>query len=201
MFPFPKETAMDILLALCIGIGLSAACGFRVFVPLLVMSIAAHSGHLTLAQNMQWIGSTPAMIAFGSATALEIGAYYIPWLDNLLDSIATPAAIVAGSIATASVVTGMDPMLQWSVAIIGGGTVAGGVQVLTVVGRGVSSVTTAGFANPLFSTSEAGAATGFSILAIALPIVAAIVVLLLLLLGAKILIGLRRRRRARKSPR
>ena len=186
---------MEIVLALCIGIGLSAACGFRVFVPLLVMSIASHSGHLTLAQNMDWIGSTPALVAFSFATALEIGAYYIPWLDNLLDSIATPAAIVAGSVATASVVTGMDPMLQWSLGIIGGGTVAAGVQGLTVVGRGVSSITTAGFGNPLFSTSETGAATGFAVLAIALPVAAAIAVLLLLALGLKLVIGWRRRRK------
>ncbi len=190
---------MEIVLALCIGIGLSAACGFRVFVPLLVISIAAHAGHLSLAQNMQWIGSTPALIAFGSATALEIGAYYIPWLDNLLDSIATPAAIVAGSVATASVVTGMDPMLQWSVAIIGGGSVAGGVQALTVVGRGVSSFATGGFGNPEFSTSEAVAAAGVSVLAIVLPVVAATVVVLLLLWGAKLLLGLRRRRQSALS--
>src|SRR5215469_6263095 len=98
---------MELLLSLCVGIGLSAACGFRVFVPLLIMSIAAKTGHLTLVPSFQWIGSDIALWTFAIATVLEIGAYYIPWLDNLLDVIATPAAITAGTIVTASMVGGM----------------------------------------------------------------------------------------------
>src|ERR1043165_470437 len=100
---------MDTALSICVGVGLSAACGFRVFVPLLIMSIASISGHLHLAQGFAWIGSYPALIAFGVATVLEIAGYYIPWLDHLLDTMATPAAIVAGTIVTASFVTGMSP--------------------------------------------------------------------------------------------
>src|SRR6266404_582426 len=96
---------METLLSICVGIGLSAACGFRVFVPLLVMSIAALSGHLTLAHGFEWIGSYPALVAFAVATCLEIAGYYIPWVDNLLDTIATPAAIIAGTIITAAMVT------------------------------------------------------------------------------------------------
>src|ERR1051326_1467822 len=140
---------MEILLSVCIGIGLSAACGFRVFVPLLVMSIAAMSGHLTLAKGFDWIGSYPALIAFSIATFLEIGAYYIPWLDHFLDVLATPAAIIAGSIITASVVSGMSPFLKWSLAIIAGGGVAGTVQAATVLARGVSFAGTGGLGNPL----------------------------------------------------
>jgi len=83
------------MLSLAIGIGLSAACGFRVFVPFLVMSIAAQAGYLQLANGWEWIGSTPAIIAFAVAAILEIVAYYVPWLDNLLDTVATPAAVVA----------------------------------------------------------------------------------------------------------
>src|SRR5919106_151727 len=101
--------SMDLLLSLGIGLGLSAACGFRVFVPLLVMSIAANSGHLSLAPGFQWIASNEALVAFLIATCLEVGAYYIPWVDNLLDTIATPAAIVAGTIITASMVTNVSP--------------------------------------------------------------------------------------------
>src|SRR5207237_3050664 len=102
----------EFILSLCIGVGLSAACGFRVFVPLLIMSIAAHAGHLTLAPAFQWIGSPAALLAFSAATILVIGAYYIPWLDHLLDVLATPAAVVAGSIITASIITGMSPFLR-----------------------------------------------------------------------------------------
>src|SRR5438876_9605685 len=140
---------MDTALSICVGIGLSAACGFRVFVPLLIMSIASLSGHLTLASQFQWIGTYPALIAFGVATALEIGGYYIPWLDHLLDTMATPAAIVAGTVVTAAIVTNTSPMLKWTLAIIAGGGAAGLVQGTTVLARGVSTATTGGLGNPL----------------------------------------------------
>ena len=92
----------ETLLGVIIGLGLSAACGFRVFVPLLVMSIASLSGHLTLSSGFEWIGTYPALLAFAVATVLEIAAYYIPWVDNFLDIIGAPAAIIAGMIAMAS---------------------------------------------------------------------------------------------------
>src|SRR5882724_7873827 len=142
---------METLLSICVGIGLSAACGFRVFVPLLVMSIAALSGHLTLADGFEWIGSYPALIAFSVATCLEIAGYYIPWVDHLLDTIATPAAIVAGTLITASMVTDMSPFLRWTLAAIAGGGAAGVVQGTTVLTRGASTLTTAGLANPMFA--------------------------------------------------
>src|SRR6185295_11734534 len=117
---------METLLSVLIGLGLSAACGFRVFVPLLVASLAARSGHLHLWQGLDWIGSTPALIAFAVATGLEIAGYYIPWVDHLLDAVATPTAIVSGVVLTASALApGMDPFLRWTVALIaGGGTAA-----------------------------------------------------------------------------
>src|SRR5687768_14594844 len=111
---------MDLLLSLGIGLGLSAACGFRIFVPLLVMSIAANAGELQLASSFSWIRSTEALVALSVATALEVGAYYIPWLDNFLDTVTTPAAVVAGSIVTASMITDMSPLLKWGLAIIAG---------------------------------------------------------------------------------
>src|SRR5580765_6236286 len=98
---------MDTLTSIFLGIGLSAACGFRVFVPMLVMSVASLSGHLTLAPGFQWIATYPALITFSVATAVEIAGYYIPWLDHLLDTMATPAAVIAGTIITASMVSGM----------------------------------------------------------------------------------------------
>src|SRR5215468_1906577 len=129
---------MDTILGICIGIGLSAACGFRVFVPLLVMNIAALSGHLALAPGFEWIGSYPALIAFSVATCLEIAGYYIPWVDHLLDTIATPAAVVAGTLVTASLVTDVSPLVRWSLALIAGGGIAGMVQGTTVLARGAS---------------------------------------------------------------
>lgn len=87
---------METILGLCIGVGLSAACGFRVFVPLLVMSIATLLGWHEPAKGFEWLAIPSVCAALGFATICEIAAYYVPWVDNLLDTIATPAAVVAG---------------------------------------------------------------------------------------------------------
>src|SRR5207247_11030604 len=123
-----KFHCMRPLLSFLVGIGLSAACGFRVFVPLLVVSIASYTGHLHLSSGFEWMGSTAALIAFAPATALEIAGYYVPWVDNLLDTIASPAAVIAGTLITASLVAGMRPLLKWALAVIAGGGVAGLVR-------------------------------------------------------------------------
>jgi len=175
----------DILLSIAIGIGLAAACGFRVFVPLLIMSVASHTGHLSLAGGFEWIASTPALIAFACATTLEIGAYYIPWIDNLLDTVSTPAAVIAGILVTASQVADMDPLFAWSVAIIAGGGAAGLVQGLTAVTRGISSMTTGGLANPILSTVEAGASVLTTVLVILIPAVTVFAILVLLFFAAR----------------
>ena len=112
---------MDILLALILGVGLSAAAGFRVFVPLLGMSIAAQAGHIELAAGFGWLSTPTVTIALGIATALEIAAYFIPWLDNLLDSIASPLAVIAGTRVTASLIGDISRMFRWSLAVIAGG--------------------------------------------------------------------------------
>jgi Domain of unknown function (DUF4126) len=163
---------METITSICLGIGLSAACGFRVFVPLLFMSIASLSGHLTLSPGFQWMGTYAALTTFGVATALEIGGYYIPWLDHLLDTLASPAAIVAGTVITAAMVTHTSPMLKWTLAVIAGGGAAGIVQGATVTARGLSTATTGGLANPLFATIELGGSVVTSILAIVTPFLA-----------------------------
>lgn len=162
----------EALLSVCLGLGLSAACGFRVFVPLLVMNLAASAGYLTLGSGFEWIGGTPALIAFAVATLLEIAAYYVPWLDNLLDSVASPAAVVAGVVVSASVVTGLDPLLRWTLAVIAGGGMAGAVQAVTAGTRGLSTLTTGGVANPLVSSAEAAGAVSLSLLAVLAPLFA-----------------------------
>ena len=176
---------MEVLLSVCLGLGLAAACGFRVFVPFLILNLAARSGYVALDGSFEWIASTPALITLAVATTLEIAAYYVPWLDNLLDSVATPAAVVAGIVATASVVTGIDPYLKWSLAVIAGGGVAGAVQSTTVAARGASSLTTAGFGNPLVTTAEIGGSGLLSGMAVGLPAFTALVVLLLLVLALR----------------
>lgn len=168
---------MESLLGLMAGLGLSATCGFRVFVPLLGISIAAQSGHLTLAPGFLWLGTWPAIITLGAATLCEVAGYYLPWFDNLLDTIATPAALVAGTIATASMITEVSPMMQWSLAIIAGGGAAGTTQAASVMVRGLSSTTTAGIGNPVISTVELVGSIIGTIIAIVIPVIAMILML------------------------
>ncbi len=171
---------MQELFGVFIGIGLSATCGFRIFVPLLGMNIAHQAGALSFSPGFEWIGSWPATIAFGIAMVIEIAAYYIPWLDNMLDTIATPAAIVAGTIATASMVGDVSAFLRWSLAIIAGGGIAGLIQGSSVIVRGISTASTAGLANPVVSTVELIASILGTIISIILPTLAVIIVVILL---------------------
>lgn len=183
----------EILLSIALGIGLSAACGFRVFVPFFVMSIAAQAGYLDLTSGWEWIASTPALIAFAVAAVLEVVAYYVPWLDNVLDTIATPAAVVAGIVATAAVVTGMSPFLTWTLAAIAGGGAAAIVQSGSVILRSMSSTATFGAGNFVVSTSELAGSLFLSITAFLMPIFT-------LTLVIAILFWVWRRLRRRKSP-
>ena len=172
---------MQWLMGLCIGIGLSATCGFRIFIPMLGMSIASKAGHLTLSHGFEWIASWPAIIAFSIAVIIEVCGYYIPWVDNLLDSIATPTAIIAGTIITASMVTDVSPLLRWALAIIAGGGTAGAIQGATVLVRGTSTVTTGGIANPIVSTGELIISIIGTIIAIVLPVLAMVIIAIFLL--------------------
>ena len=178
---------MEEIFSICLGIGLAAACGFRVFVPLLGISIAAISGHVHLAQGMEWMGTWPALLCFLTATVLEVAGYYVPWIDNALDSLATPAAIVAGTIATGSVIQDMSPMTRWTLAVIAGGGLAALIQSATVGLRGTSSVTTGGFANPLVSTLELVLAIVTTIGSFLLPIATVLIVALVVGVALRIL--------------
>ena len=167
---------METILGLCIGIGLSAACGFRVFVPLLVMSLASILGWFEPMQGFEWLTMPSVCIALAIATVCEIAAYYIPWVDNALDTIATPAAMVAGTLTTMAVSSGeMSQFASWAAAIIIGGGTAGAVQMSTVAVRGVSTATTGGIANPVVSTGEWIGAFAVSILSLIVPVLVVIV--------------------------
>jgi len=169
----------ETLLGIAVGIGLSAACGFRVFVPLLIMNLATLTGHLHLAPGFEWIGSYYATIAFGTATIVEVLAYTIPWLDHILDLISSPTAILAGMIVTASVVMDVSPFLKWTLAIIAGGGAAAIVQGVTVTLRTKSSALTAGAGNVLVSSAELAGSMITALLAIIVPILCLILLALL----------------------
>lgn len=174
---------METILGLCIGIGLSAACGFRVFVPLLVMSIASLMGWFEPMKGFEWLAMPSVCVALGVATIFEIGAYYIPWVDNLLDTIATPAAMIAGTLTTMAASTGeMSQFASWASAIIVGGGTATAVQMSTVAVRGLSTATTGGIANPLVSTGEWISALVVSVMAFVVPVLVVIVGFILMII-------------------
>ncbi len=177
---------MDALIGVFAGLALSAAAGFRVFVPLLLTGLASRLGYLQLTSEMAWLGSDAALVALATATVLEVGAYYVPWLDNLLDTLATPTAIVTGVVAWAAFTPELSPLLRWTLAVIAGGGVAGGIQAGTALLRLKSSAFTGGLGNSLVATGELVGSLALSLLGLLVPVVAAVlVVLVLVVLGCR----------------
>ena len=168
----------DFLSLLILAIACSAACGFRVFLPPLGLGIAGHFGAITLNPEMLWLTDTWTLTLLGLASLFEITAYYIPWVDNLLDSITTPTAVIAGTLLTSSMLTEYDPAVKWSLGLIAGGGAAGVVQGSTVAIRASSTALTGGLGNFFVSTIEWILAALIIYLAIIFPLLA------ILLLGA-----------------
>lgn len=189
-------TGFDLFLPVALGIGLAAASGLRVFVPLLILGLAAHGGYVPVGESFAWVATTPALIMLGIAATLEILAYYVPGLDNLLDTLATPAAVIAGIAVSAAVMTDLPPMLKWVLAIIAGGGAAAATQTATTLLRGGSTATTAGLGNPLIATGEIVGAIGLSLLAIAAPWLALLAVVIFCIAAYR----LSRRLLRRKTP-
>lgn len=181
----------QILLSIAMGLGLSAACGFRVFVPMLIVSLAARSGHLTLNDQWMWLASDPALIVFCTATVLEICAYYIPVIDHVLDVASAPVAVIAGTIVAAALFTDISPFMRWTLAIIAGGGAASVTHVAKAAARTMVSIPTFGTGNWLVTTGEIVTATAMSLLSIILPIIG---VLLLIVAGIVTFILYRRHR-------
>lgn len=183
------------IIAIAAGVGLSAAAGLRVFVPLFIASLAIQFGYLEVNESFAWLGHWTATVALGTAALLEVGVYYIPWLDNVLDTIATPAAIIAGTATTAAVLPELGPALEWVIAILVGGGSAGVVQGASVLARGTSTAGSGGLGNPVVSTGELGGSVGISLLAVFLPILALIIVAILLFFVLRLFFRLFRRKR------
>ncbi len=163
-----------VLLAMCLGVALSAAAGFRIFLPPLVLSISSRAGYVTMTPEWEAIfGSEFAVFVLLVASAVEIMAYYVPWLDNALDTVALPAAITAGTILTAACTTQMDPHLRWVFVVVAGSTQAGLMQTITATARIGSSVATGGSLNPMVATVETAGAYGLATVAVVAPLVAA----------------------------
>jgi Domain of unknown function (DUF4126) len=167
-----RMSGMETAASIALGVGLAAAVGFRVFLPLLVASIAAYTGYLRLDENFAWLGSVTALTMLAVAAAVEVLAYYIPAVDNLLDSVTTPLALAAGTVVSAAVITDLPPLIKWSTAIIAGGGVAAITQGVTTMVRAKSTAFTAGIGNPVLSTVELFAAIIIALLALLAPLIA-----------------------------
>jgi Domain of unknown function (DUF4126) len=168
---------LDLAISIALGVGLAAATGFRVFLPMLIMSAAAYSGHLTLSEGFAWLGTPSALIMLSVAAILEMLAYYIPGIDNLLDSMATPAAFLAGTVVSAAAMGDLPPIIKWTTAVIAGGGVAGLMQGVTAVLRAHSTVLTGGLGNAAIATAENGGAIVVSLLALTVPLLALLLVI------------------------
>jgi hypothetical protein len=176
---------LDLGLSIALGIGLAAATGLRLFLPMLVVSAASYGGYLPLSDNFAWLATPAALILLGVAALVEILAYYIPGLDNLLDTLATPAAFVAGTIVSAAVITDLPPMVKWAAAIIAGGGIAGLTQSVTTVVRAHSTMMTGTLGNPAVATAELGGSLIVSLLALVAPLLTALVIVVLLWLALR----------------
>lgn len=170
---------LETALSLAVGLGLASAAGLRVFVPLLVAAIAGARGVLPIDPAFWWVTSTPALLALGTATVIEIGAYYLPWVDHALDAVATPAAVLAGMVVTASVAVDVPPLLKWAAVLIGGGA-AGLAQGASVLTRLKSTALTGGLGNPIVATLELIGAVGVALLAVFVPLLAVSLVVMAL---------------------
>ena len=190
----------DLALSIVLGVVLAAATGFRVFLPMLIVSGAAYTGHLHLDTGFAWLGTPSALMMLSVAALAEVLAYYIPVVDNLLDTVATPAAFVAGTIVSAAVMIDAPPLVKWTAAVIAGGGVAGLTQGLTGILRAHSTVLTGGLGNFVISTAQLGGAILISLLALAAPAAALALVVLFLLLAIRLLRRLLRREKSSHGP-
>ena len=169
------------LISAFIGIGLAAATGFRIFLPMFAVSLASYMGWIPQNENFQWLSGLPTLISTGIAMIVEILAYYIPFVDHLLDTISIPLATVAGSVMFASQFTELGTFPQWALALIAGGGTAAAISSGFAGTRAASTATTGGFGNSVVATTETAGAGLMSFLALAAPVIAFVVAVLLLI--------------------
>ena len=178
-----------LLPSIALGIGLSAAAGFRVFIPLLVAAVAGHFGWLPLTPGFAWLAGWPAIACFGTAALVEIGAYYIPVVDNMLDAINLPLVVAAGSLLATSVLPVDQELWKWVSGILIGGGSAGMIHLGTAFLRLGSTKLTAGTGNAALATAEHAASLGTSIMSLIVPVIAAVVILFLIVVLALRFLG------------
>ncbi len=178
------------ILSAFIGVGLAAAAGFRVFLPMFAVSLASYMGWIPMNESFQWLSGLPTLITTGIATVVEIFAYYIPFVDHILDTLSVPLATIAGSVMFASQFADIGTFPQWALALIAGGGTAAAISSGFAGTRAASTATTGGLGNSVVATTETAGAGIMSFLAMAAPIIAficaIILIVVVLVLGRKI---------------
>jgi hypothetical protein len=184
---------------LAMGFALAATVGLRTFLPLLVAGLLARFGYVHMGEHFAWMESTAALVVFGSALIFEIVADKVPGFDHALHAVEAFVKPVAATLLAASLFTNLDPVWAVTLGLIGGGSIAAAVQALRGATRIVSTGATAGLANPLLSFMDDGLAIVGVIVALVIPIIAAIGVIVLLVLAARF-VRRRVRRRTGDAP-
>jgi len=170
-----------LITTIAMGIALSATAGFRVFVPMLAAAVSGHFNIIHLPPDMGWLSSWTSIICFATAAVAEIAAYYIPFIDNLLDTIATPLSVAAGTLLAFSILplSGQEPIVRWGLSFLAGGSTAGTIQLGTGLLRLLSSKATIGTGNAVVATTENAAAVTSSLLSFVIPVMVALLLLIL----------------------
>jgi hypothetical protein len=195
----PPVSELDLATSVALGIALAASVGFRVFLPLLIMSAAGYLGYLPLADNLAWLATPTALAMLSVAALVEIAAYYIPGVDNALDALGAPLAVVAGTIASAAVMTDLSPLVKWTTAVIAGGGAAGLIHGAGASLRAGATAGTGGLGNFVVATGELAGALLLPLIALAAPVLAFLLVLVVGIVALRLLRGLSRRTPDAKS--
>ena len=178
-----------------LGLGLAAATGFRTFLPLLMLSVAAHFSlfGIDLNHSFGWVGSTGALVALALATVVELLADLIPVVDNALSLAGNVTRPIAAVLAAGAVFHSLDPSTAAIAGLIIGAPTALAFSTAQTGTRAASTVTTAGLGNPIISVLEDIVSFFTSLISIIVPIV---VPILLAVLGYFLWKGWRRFRPA-----
>jgi hypothetical protein len=187
------STFLQYVLSVFIGLGLAAATGFRVFLPMFAVSLASYMHWIPLGDSFEWLAGLPTLITTGVATVVEILAYYIPFIDNVLDSITIPLATIAGSILFAAQFSDMGSFPKWALAIIAGGGTAAAVSSAFAGTRAASSATTVGLANPVVSTVETAGSAVMTVFSLVIPVIAFLFAIVIIVVVVKFYKKMRRK--------
>jgi hypothetical protein len=179
------------LTSVCAAFGLSAAAGLNAWLPLFGAALAQRLDLVDLAQPFDDLSGTGALLVLAVLTIADFVGDKVPAVDSFLHAVGTIIAPVSGA-ALFTGQTGADTDLPTLAAIVLGGSVAASIHAGRATIRPISTVGTAGMANPLLSLIEDAGSLVLTLAAFLVPVLALLGVIALVVL---ILVLWRRRRR------